>query len=740
MTKKNIAYALVRVSTNEQETKTQRKKIIKVASELGYTIPDDDDHVFGEKISGYDEYTEDRKSIVELKKHLQSTRELPSAIFCSEVSRLSRNSIKVPKYVQELSLDWKIPMYFMDLKVWTIFIDGNRAGQEDRYAIQEIVGAAKEAERERDRIRERTKTGRDAKAADGYYVGHLVDGYTWKEGDDGEKYIIKDKQREEVINRIFKLYIEDGYTTKKIAQILNSENIPTPQHYRALSKDPAFKGYKDISRTNRGISVLRSSMRWTSSAISNTLRNTWYRGIRKFNKGEYPVDPYITQEDSKRVEARSIETLQSKSNATHFYLLSNILFCGHCGRKMYGHYGGSQNHYYCSSKETGNDCGCIGINKENIEAIVWDVVKRYIGGTYAFSMLRKDLPQEATDIINRVQTTFDLKQNQNRISSEIENLKRTMIDNQTEIDRLNLQIEYYLQQESEPDCSEKRRQLLRKNEAEAETQIQKIEKEQAATDTKLVSLRKRLDVLKSSKEIMKKYLSSDNLDTIKQIVSATVESVILFNVNKSIKIIRVIFIDGYKEESIYSSYLLNKKVIHLFNWDYNENENCLYPHINPNALSKNGTRTIDYKLPEGMELSNDLSMQNGKVDVRDYILWNREKEAIPYTTLEQPTEKNLMYREREKEYRKKHRNGKIALPHNRITKDEQYLEYVKERRKLYHRREKIKKAKRKSEQEKEKELRVISERLIELRSALKWYNLYTDEVVKQHERVLHKDK
>jgi hypothetical protein len=118
------------------------------------------------------------------------------------------------------------------------------------------------------------------------------------------------------------------------------------------------------------------------------------------------------------------------------------------------------------------------------------------------------------------------------------------------------------------------------------------------------------------------------------------------------------------------------------------------------------------------------------LDPRDYILQNRETQAITYSLLEQPTAKNLMYREREKEYRKKYNNGKIAKPHNRITKDELYELYIKERTHLYHRRAKIKKAKNKSEQEKEMELTAISERLLELRAGLKWYNLYPDEVVK----------
>ena len=715
MTKKKIAYALVRVSTNDQETISQRQSIIKVASDFGYTIPDDDDHVFGEKISGYDTYEHDRKSIADLKLHLQRTNEPPAAIFCSEVSRLSRNSMKVSKYVQELSLEWKIPMYFMDLKVWTIFIDGNRAGQEDRYAIQEIVGAAKEAERERDRIRERTKRGRDFKASKGYYVGHLVDGYTWRE-ENGEKVIKIDEERRPVIERIFRLYIEENLTTHKIAQVLNADKVPTPQQYRVISSDPAFKGYKDTSRTNKGIEVSRASMKWTSATISNILTCSWYRGVRTFNSQEYSVEPYIDKSDSDAIEARSIEAMESKSTAQHFYLLSNIFFCGKCGRKLYGHYGGSQNHYYCSSKETGSPCGNIGINKENVEAIVWDSVRRYVGITMAHSLM---IPTGVSNnVVSKVYGVFNIKENQSKISSEIKAVQQAIIGNNKEIDRKNVQIDYWLQEEASPDTTASDRQRMKKLRNAASLEINKLQDEQVVLTTKLSRLQKRLKTLKSTNvRQFTKYLDSTDVESAKQVVSAVVESVSLFNLNKSIKIIRVKFIDGKITDCIYSSYLLLGKVLYL-----------------PDDIGYDGVHSCLYSIRYELDRVNKTMRPHPykAIDARDYILQNRETQAVPYRLLEQPTAKNLMYREREKEYRKKYNNGKIAKPHNRITKDELYELYIKERTHLYHRRAKIKKAKNKSEQEKEMELTAISERLLELRAGLKWYNLYPDEAVKNN--------
>ena len=80
--KKN-AFALVRVSTNEQDTLSQREDIVRKARELGYLV--EDKNIFAEKVSGYDEYDEDRASIVQLRQAILKNK--PSAIFIWELSR-----------------------------------------------------------------------------------------------------------------------------------------------------------------------------------------------------------------------------------------------------------------------------------------------------------------------------------------------------------------------------------------------------------------------------------------------------------------------------------------------------------------------------------------------------------------------------------------------------------------------------------------------------------------------------
>jgi hypothetical protein len=117
---KKIAFGLIRVSSSAQELQSQKDALKKIAKEYGYTIADysEGHDFFSEKISGYDDYDYDRASIVSLRNQILIRK--PDAIFIWELSRLTRNATKVSKYINELSLTPKIPMYFADYKLWTI--------------------------------------------------------------------------------------------------------------------------------------------------------------------------------------------------------------------------------------------------------------------------------------------------------------------------------------------------------------------------------------------------------------------------------------------------------------------------------------------------------------------------------------------------------------------------------------------------------------------------------------------
>ena len=163
---KKRAFALIRVSTNEQDTASQKNSLITIANNNGYDISPDD--IFEEKISGYDEdENQDRLSIIKLEEQISIRK--PEAIFVLELSRLTRRAIKVQRYIDRLSISPKVPMYFADYDVWTLDTKTKKTLDDN---IMKLVGGAKGVELERERIKTRTSRGRNAKAEKGFFVGN----------------------------------------------------------------------------------------------------------------------------------------------------------------------------------------------------------------------------------------------------------------------------------------------------------------------------------------------------------------------------------------------------------------------------------------------------------------------------------------------------------------------------------------------------------------------------------------
>ena len=193
------AAILARVSRDRQETESQIKDLQFDAELEGYVVPEE--YIFSEKITGMDSYDkEERESLQNLKSVIETKQDI-EVVFMWELTRLSRN----PYFLIE-QLRWfnyrKIPIYFHDLEKWTI---NRETLVEDFETTNRIFGAATYGQQEWEKIKKRTKRGRDAKARKGLFVGHIADGY--KVALVGlEKHIVLDEERVPLIKDIFNMY------------------------------------------------------------------------------------------------------------------------------------------------------------------------------------------------------------------------------------------------------------------------------------------------------------------------------------------------------------------------------------------------------------------------------------------------------------------------------------------------------------------------------------------------------
>ena len=537
-----VGFGLIRVSTSEQNMDTQKSSLRKIAKNFGYEIADRD--FYGEKISGYDEDdSKDRKSIQELREQIDLRK--PDAVFCVELSRLSRRAIKVSRYIDEFSVKARIPWYFADYRLWTIDVNTNKPIDDN---INVLYGAAQGVEMERRRIRERTMRGRDSKAEQGYFVGHLKDGYTW-EYRDGEKVIIIDEDRKDDIKTIFRLYGEQNYSSREVMEYLNANGIPTTNRYR-MEHPERFKGYKTTYVDKNHNTYRRADSMWTDGLVCSILRDTWYIGERQYHGITYHIEPIIDRDLWNKVQEHLASAKSLVATDTHKpYLLTSILYCGKCKRKMYAKGDGYNNMYYCSSQEYGNAarCGLRWIRQENLDSIVMNVVK-----SRTFDDTKYGDKTVLSDFFSVSKSTIS------QLESKINTCKSAIQRRRNEIDESVKDINFYTGEQARLKDNPLLLQANYKALIDIQTKIDGKEKEIESLNVKLHSLQNEKKSLTSTRKKLAKITNLDDFDEAKAFVHSVIKRIEIFNPDKKSVIIRIYYVHGKEDVVIYSPTRLKK--------------------------------------------------------------------------------------------------------------------------------------------------------------------------------------
>ena len=697
---KKLAYALARVSTSEQSTQTQISKLKKEAEKFGFYIPDD--CIFHENVSGYDDYNHDRQSIVDLKNKIDNAIPKPSAIFCWELSRLTRNSMKVSKYIQELSLAHNIPMYFLDYQIWTI-----TNGVENRDGIQQLVGASVGVEKERENTRRRTSIGRLAKAEENQYVGHLSDGYI-VEVKNGEKKIVIDNNRKEVIKRIFQLYLQ-GHSTNHIAALLNAEKVPTTNHYRTLH--PEHFGYKSTYTPKGNPKKDRSKAEWDGSSIANILSNIWYKGERSYKGATVKlfhdaiISPDTWQEVASMLEAKEIS--HNRKPRKNLALLSGKIYCGKCGRKMYSHVTGLNNHYYCSSYDMGNPCGLRGVNKENIEAIIYELISKH-----AFNSLLRD----NTDVFtNFFQTSMEEKK---AIKENIKQNEQIIQDISEKVAKAKNTRKNLILQQAE-NLEDKEITQVYQNLIEEQTELlKKYEQDIIHYEATNRSLNKQLLQEDKFDNIIKRIQAKKDLDTINLFFDCVIQEVRVYNCDANCNVIRILYTNNKQDEFAYAARLMRSGFLPISTFSYlhyNENSNLIESDYYPLYVTDGGFLLTEEEpsIPYYTKIDAPFSVE---FFVKSFRRGSCEQ---TYIRLENLSEKALEQQKHYREWRKKYNTGKPTRE-PWVLKDADYEKILQERKKLYNRKYKIKNHKSLSKEKKKILLEEIEQKLEILSAQVKY--------------------
>lgn len=714
------AYAIARESADDRTLQNQYDDIFKVAKEMGYEIVS----TFGENVSGNATIKEgqDPRFIEDLR--LALSRYKPDGIFCYSTDRMTRTTYKIGAYLNEFCVMPKIPFFFVKDRKWTI--DPETKKIDDDYI--ERLSRDPSPQQERINIVARTRPRREKLGKEGYYIGHISDGYcveeSWGTYEDGRRRKIKkikvDEERRKVIEDIYNYYL-NGESTDKIAAILNAENVPTANKYRSEHHDKF--GHKEKYIGKDKMTYERKNATWTGALVAQVLKNEWYKGVRHYSpkdeNGEkipyelhhpHIISPEKWDEVKSIREERKVSFRSFKESNKHIFLLSNLFFCGKCGCKMYGHYTGLNNHYYCSSKETKeNKCGLKGICKENIEGIIEDILIRD-----AYANVHGDAVNDPYSVIS----FFKLRDEKKReYKQKIRNNEKIIQNLKEKNERINKAIQGLIRQIGFHSDNET---LVNMYNSEIDTQLKEIENNKEEIVKCQAENRKYNRLLTASvneKQLIKKIEETKDLNVIRQLFKSVLEKVYIFNTEKKNSVIRIIDKKGEIAECVYSASRLKGKYIPLVGLKYNEHSNLIELVQNPVLASDLYLCSCDFE--EGLKIMEKLHKElnvsytyiDKPISVDAYIeLLKNSKVAFQYPRLEELSELAKEQKEYYRQWRKKYNTGNpTSEPY--ILHNETYDEIQEKRKKLYNRAYKIKNKKSLTEIEKKEQLEEIKKQL-----------------------------
>ena len=221
--------------------------------------------------------------------------------------------------------------------------------------LQNALRSSRDAAQRSERIR----AGMMAKAALGLGLGKPPYGYYITA--DGAFHV--SKKESEVVKTIFRLYLAPGGSVRSVAAELNRRGIRT--------------------RSGRG---------WSLVTVRDVLRNAAYIGTyHRFGMripGSY--EPVVTALDFRRAQDRLQERSPSQRNSrpAPVFLLSGVLYCRHCGKRMMGivrrqtwhrkdgeRARAEYRYYQCQSRINRNQCGYRTMRAGDLEDEVVRIVR-----------------------------------------------------------------------------------------------------------------------------------------------------------------------------------------------------------------------------------------------------------------------------------------------------------------------------------------------------------------------------
>jgi site-specific DNA recombinase len=334
---------------------------------------------------------EERPALTKLFEKIFLKNKEIDGIFVVDFDRLTRN-VKEALTIREILIENDVQL----LELGGV-VNLKDPTQELLLGIKGLLGAF-----ERKKTIVRIKRTFETSVLQGKALGGKLTNYGYTK--DENKILIIEPKEAKIVKRIFKLSLE-GNGTKKIAETLNKEGVPTKRMNLGGAK---LKVRETTKRT----------FIWRDAVIHKILVNPLYKGERHFRDLKIQCPAIIDESVFDAVQ----ESLKKRTNFKdttnkYFYLLKGLLVCAKCSNKFYGRKREdlSDNQYICLSQRYRSEfCGSRGINITKLENWVWDSLMSLPQDLKSALKLRVDEKQ----VQSRNKVILELQQNINELEKE----------------------------------------------------------------------------------------------------------------------------------------------------------------------------------------------------------------------------------------------------------------------------------------------------------------------------------
>ena len=336
------------------------------------------------------------------------------------------------------------------------------SSKHGRWSLMHCAFAGLMSDDQRTRIYELTRSGIVKILDRGLWPGTAPFGFKKIPGKPGEMQIDPDQAR--VVRRIYELY-RSGLKIHTIYTILKKENVPPPKSswyknaIKYILKNPIYVGAVIFFRTKY------ERIEKDETTIITTITK---RPPAEWHYAERPDWRIVDLQTWQEVQA--LRSAASQKGPTPAYLLSRLVFCGECGRRMHiGSHSGGRHYFRCTTNwaiahtaSKSQRCNQRHVTVDTLEEAIVDVVAQKLNAPDALKKMqagydgrislkskkfdgeRLRLHKERTGISARLDATYDDAMNVGLTTKAVAEQRQTLCARMEAIDRRTAELPHVI--------------------------------------------------------------------------------------------------------------------------------------------------------------------------------------------------------------------------------------------------------------------------------------------------------